>query len=104
MSNEEIILNDLQYLRDANITINVYQELGKNPPRYIVDACGIKTTYNAQELKEFLHNLKNGVDDLEEEQAKKRRQMRALLLEASEEIAHKFNKQVYTLSIGEREE
>ena len=40
----------------------------------------------------------------EEAKAKQRRQIRALLLEASEEIARKYSKQVFTLSIGDYEE
>lgn len=102
MTNQEIILKDLKYLNDCGVHINIYHSI-TNFNNYILENNGTKINFEASELKKYLEDLKNNVIDLEEEQAKKRRLMRSLLLEASEEIAKKFNKQVYTLSIGEVE-
>ena len=102
MSNNELILDSLDYLKNVGLTINVYHDL-KNADSFILETNGIKTNFTAKELKAYLTALKNEVDDLEEQEAKKRRMFRALLLEASEELARKYNKQVYTLSIGDVE-
>ena len=90
------------YIKSVGISICVYQCL-TDVSQYIVEANGQKTKFSATELKDFLRELKDNTDSMEEEQAKKRRMFRNLLLEASEDIAKKYNKQVFTLSIGDVE-
>ena len=102
MSNQEIILNDLKYLKDYGVKIKIYHNV-EDSNDFIIENNGIKSNFSAPELKDFFQNLKDQIDDLNEQQAKKRRLFRAMLLEASEEIAHKFSKQVFTLSIGDKE-
>lgn len=104
MSNQEIILNDIKYLKDYGIKIKIYRNVVEHDDDFIVENNGIKSNFNVTELKDFLQNLKDQIDDLNEQQAKKRRLFRAMLLEASEEIAHRFSKQVFTLSIGDNDD
>lgn len=102
MSNNEVILNDLDYLKQVGVNVKVYHDL-QDANSFILEANGTKANFNAKELKAYLEALKNNVDDIEEQEAKKRRMFRSMLLEASEELARKYNKQVYTLSIGDIE-
>lgn len=102
MSNLELIADSVSYLKEYGVNVKVYRDI-QDDNNYIVEANGIKTNFEAKELKNWLTALKDEIDDAEEQQAKKRRQFRSLLLEASEELARKYNKQVFTLSIGDKE-
>lgn len=103
MSNNEIFINDVKYLRDLGVNITIYQDL-TNTGRYVLEMNERKVNFNAQELKDYLNDLKKNIDDLETTEAKKRTMFRHALLEASEEVARRFSKQVFTLSIGEANE
>ena len=103
MSNQEIILSDLKYLKDCGVKLKIYHNV-EDANDFIIENNGIKSNFKVTELKDFFQNLKDEIEDLNEQQAKKRRLFRAMLLEASEEIAHKFSKQVFTLSIGDNDD
>ena len=103
MSNQEMIINDLKYLKDYGVRIKIYCNV-ESENQFIVENNGVKSNFEIKELKQFLQELKDQIDDLNEQASKKRRMFRSMLLEASEEIARKFNKQVFTVSIGECEE
>lgn len=101
MSNLEMLNSDLNFLSDYGLNLEIYQNIKKGE-RFILVSNGIMTRFDtAKELKSFLDNLKDDIQSQEQEEAKKRRQFRSLLLEASETIAKRFGKQVYTLSIGD---
>lgn len=102
MTTLESFLNDLKYLQDLGVKIKIYQNL-QDAGGYVLEINGTKQNYNTSQLKEFLQNLKDEIESVEEQEAKKRRMFRTALLEASEEIAIRFNKQVFTLSIGDKE-
>lgn len=103
MSNLELLNSDLKYLKDYGVNLEIYQNIRKAND-FIVVSNLVQTHFEATELKQFLEDLKSEIANQVEEQAKKRRQFRSLLLEASEDIAKRFGKQVFTLSIGDNNE
>lgn len=102
LTNEECFLKDLSYLQDLGVKIKIFQNL-QDKGGYVLEINGTKQSFNTSQLKDFLEKLKDEIESVEEQEAKKRRMFRTALLEASEEIAMRFNKQVYTLSIGDKE-
>lgn len=107
MENREIIYKTICYLNQCGLRLEVYERIDRiegSGTCYILEGSGVLTKYNsAKELKEALAELQNNVIDMDEQEARKRRQIRNLLKEASEEIAKKYNKQVFTISLGDNE-
>ena len=102
MTNEERLKNLVSILKDRKVNIEVFLSIDTNA--VIISGGGFKNHFNTiGEAIKHLEELQNLIDDEEEENAKKRRQIRNMLKEASEEIAKRYNKQVYTISLGDYE-
>lgn len=103
MTNEERLKNLLIQLKDLKVNVSAF--IGVNKDEVIISGGGYQVRFNnMSDAIKHLEELRASIDDEEEAKAKQRRQLRALLLEASEEIAKKYNKQVFTLSMGKNDD